>query len=104
MTAPLRFPASLAGLLLAMPADGWLLRWSLSRMRSAFLDGGSYRQFRRQTLHLRRLESKIRFHRGWKRLMRAWRALHVTLAIMLLGLIGAHVWISVRVGLKWPWS
>ena len=80
------------------------LRWRLWRRRSAFLDGAGYRQFREQALQLRRLELKLRFEAAWKRLMRIWRVLHVTLAIMLVGLIGIHIWVSVRVGLKWYWS
>jgi hypothetical protein len=36
--------------------------------------------------------------------MSLWRVLHVVLAIMLVGLIGLHVWVSVRVGYRWIWS
>ena len=72
--------------------------------RSAFLDGSGYAQLREQALQLRRLELKLRFEAAWKRLMRVWRVVHVTLAIMLVGLIGVHIWVSVRVGLKWYWS
>jgi hypothetical protein len=36
--------------------------------------------------------------------MKAWRMFHDTLAVLLLGLIGLHVWISIRVGFKWLWS
>jgi len=87
-----------------MPGQTLRLRWSLWRRRSAFLDRNGYRQFRAQALLLRRLELKLRFEAAWKRLMRIWRVVHVTLAIMLVGLIGVHIWVSVRVGLKWFWS
>ena len=100
----IRDPRSLAGLFLVMPGQALRLRWCLWRRRSAFLDGAGYGQFREQALQLRRLELKLRFEAAWKRLMRVWRVLHVTLAIMLVGLIGVHIWVSVRVGLKWFWS
>jgi dihydropyrimidine dehydrogenase (NAD+) subunit PreT len=100
----IRDPKSLAALLLTMPVQALRLRWCLARRRSAFLDGGDYREFRDQALRLRRLEVQLRFEAAWKRLMRIWRVLHVTLAIMLVGLIGIHIWVSVRVGLKWFWS
>ena len=103
-TGSIRDPRSLAGLLLAMPGQALRLRWSLWRRRAAFLDRSGYRQFRAQALLLRRLELKLRFEAAWKRLMRIWRVVHVTLAIMLVGLIGVHIWVSVRVGLKWFWS
>ena len=103
-TGAIRDPRSLAGLFLVMPGQALRLRWCLWRRRSAFLDGHGYWQFREQALQLRRLELKLRFEAAWKRLMRMWRVVHVTLAIMLVGLIGIHIWISVRVGLKWYWS
>jgi putative YpdA family bacillithiol system oxidoreductase len=103
-TGAIRDPKSLAALLLMMPGQAIGLRWCLARRRSAFLDGADYREFRGQALRLRRLEVKLRFEAAWKRLMRIWRVLHVTLAIMLVGLIGIHIWVSVRVGLKWFWS
>ncbi len=103
-TGSIRDPRSLAGLLLVMPGQALWLRWCLWRRRSAFLDAGGYGQLRQQALQLRRLELKLRFEAAWKRLMRVWRLVHVTLAIMLVGLIGVHIWVSVRVGLKWYWS
>ena len=103
-TGAIRDPRSLAGLFLVMPGQALWLRWCLWRRRSAFLDGAGYGQFREQALQLRRLELKLRFEAAWKRLMRVWRVVHVTLAIMLVGLIGVHIWVSVRVGLKWYWS
>jgi len=53
---------------------------------------------------LQRLRTKIALHRHFKRLMSVWRSLHVVLAITLLGLIGTHVWVSVRVGFRWLWK
>jgi hypothetical protein len=100
----IRDPRSLAGMLLMMPGQALALRWSLMRRRSAFLEGAGYRDFRQQALRLRKLEIKLGFDAAWKRLMRIWRVVHVTLAIMLVGLIGIHIWISVRVGLRWFWS
>ena len=100
----IRDPKSLGALLLMMPGQALALRWCLARRRYGFIDGSDYREFRAQALRLRRLELKLRFEAAWKRLMRIWRVVHVTLAIMLVGLIGVHIWVSVRVGLKWFWS
>jgi putative YpdA family bacillithiol system oxidoreductase len=95
---------TLGGLLLRMPADALHLRRGLGRARRLFLERGAYRGFRAQVLELRRLRTKLRFHRRWKRLMSAWRAFHVVLAIALLGLIGLHVWVSLHLGFRWLWS
>ena len=60
----------------------------LRHCRRLFLEGAAYRSFCGQVLELRRLRAKLAFHHHFKRLMSAWRALHVVLAIVLLVLIG----------------
>jgi thioredoxin reductase/ferredoxin len=95
---------SLVGLFLRMPFEALRVRLGLRHARRMFLERGAYRGFRHQLLELRHLRTKMQFHRGFKRLMSAWRALHVVLAIVLLGLITLHVWVSLRVGFRWLWS
>ena len=80
------------------------MRRGLRRCRRLFLDRPAYRGFCAQVQELRRLRAKLQFHRHFKRLMSAWRSLHVVLAIVLLALIGTHVWVSIRVGFRWLWS
>jgi hypothetical protein len=99
-----RYPRTLLGLMVTAPAAAWGLRRALAEIRGAFLDRASYLQVRSQALRLRNLEVRFRLHVNWKRLMRVWRVLHVTLAILLTGLIVVHVWISMRVGLRWFWT
>jgi dihydropyrimidine dehydrogenase (NAD+) subunit PreT len=98
------FPTSALRALGAMPGDGWRLRRTIHRLAPWFVGERGYPGFRSDLLLLRRLDLKLHLHRGWKRLMHGWRILHVALAVLLLGLIGAHIWISLRIGFKWIWS
>jgi hypothetical protein len=102
--APTEMAPAGSSLLLGRPGEAWLLRRGIAKARPLFLDQGAYRQFRAQALRLRRFDVKVHFHRRFKRLLDAWRILHVTLSILLLGLIGLHVWISIHVGFRWLWS
>jgi thioredoxin reductase/ferredoxin len=102
--ATAELPASVMRVFLRMPGDTWRLRRAIHQLEPGFVDRRAYPPFRAQLLRLRRLDVKLHFHRGLKRLMNAWRVLHVALAVLLVGLIGAHIWISLRVGFKWIWS
>jgi hypothetical protein len=99
-----RFPGSLPGLFLAMPFAALGVWRGLRSCRKLFLERTAYRGFCADVHAYRRLRAKFQFHRHFKRLMSAWRALHVVLAIVLLALIGMHVWVSLRVGFRWLWS
>ncbi|MES1209173.1 MAG: hypothetical protein ABUS79_24815, partial [Pseudomonadota bacterium] len=98
------FPRSLPALFFHMPFEALAVWRGLRRSRSLFLEKTAYTGFRGDLQAFRRLRTKFQFHRHFKRLMSVWRALHVVLAIVLLGLIGMHVWVSVRVGFRWLWS
>ena len=102
--APGRLPGSLGALLLRMPGEAWVLRRAIGRLEGWFVDRRAFPAFRAQLLDLRRRDVKLHFHQGWKRLMHGWRIFHVALSVVLLGLIGAHIWISLRIGFKWLWS
>ena len=99
-----KFPRSLPALFLSMPFAAVSIRRGLHACRKLFLERAAYRSFCDDVLTYRRLRAKFQFHRHFKRLMSAWRALHVVLAIVLLALIGMHVWVSVRVGFRWLWA
>ena len=101
---PGALPASLGELLLRMPAAAWALRRTIRQLEPWFVDHRAFPVFRAQLLDLRRRDVKLHFHRGFKRLMHGWRIFHVTLSVVLVGLIGAHIWISLRIGFKWLWS
>jgi hypothetical protein len=101
-TAP--SPRSLLGLFLRLPGEAIRISVGLHQARSLFLERTLHRSFCRQLRQLRRLRLAIAMHRHFKRLMTVWRILHVVLAVMLLGLIGLHVWVSIRVGFRWIWS
>jgi putative YpdA family bacillithiol system oxidoreductase len=97
-------PRSLPALFFGMPREALLVRRGLRHARRLFLERAAHRQFARQVAELRVLRTKMQFHRHFKRLMSAWRSLHVVLAIVLLALIGTHVWVSLRVGFRWLWK
>jgi hypothetical protein len=99
-----QLPRSLPALFLRMPTEALRVGRGLSHARALFLEKAAYRQFRADVQEFRRLRVKMHFHRPFKRLMSAWRSLHVVLAIVLLALIGMHVWVSLRVGFRWLWS
>jgi hypothetical protein len=87
-----------------MPLESLLIWRGLRHCRQVFVEQSSYRGFRTKVQAYRRLRTKLQFHRHFKRLMSVWRVLHVVLALLLVGLIGLHVWVSVRVGFRWLWS
>jgi thioredoxin reductase/Pyruvate/2-oxoacid:ferredoxin oxidoreductase delta subunit len=91
-------------LLLGRPGEAWSIRRGLAEARPLFADRGAFRHFRAGTLRLRRSDLRAAFHQRFKRLMNVWRVFHVTLSVLLLGLIGLHVWISLHLGFKWIWS
>jgi thioredoxin reductase/ferredoxin len=95
---------SLPRLFLSTPAEWLRVSRGLRHARRLFLERAPHRTFRAQVKELRRIRIKLQFHRGFKRLMSVWRSLHVVLAIVLLGLIGMHVWVSIRVGFRWLWK
>jgi hypothetical protein len=97
-------PRSLAALFLGMPGEALRVRRGLRHARRLFLERPVYRAFRADVQELRRLRARMHLHRRFKRLMSIWRSLHVVLAIVLLALIGMHVWVSLRVGFRWLWS
>jgi thioredoxin reductase/Pyruvate/2-oxoacid:ferredoxin oxidoreductase delta subunit len=101
---PTQAAATGPALFLGRPREAWLIRRGLAEARPLFLDRGAYRHFRAQALRLRRYDVRFSFHQRFKKLMNAWRIFHVTLSILLLGLIVLHVWISIHVGFKWIWS
>jgi hypothetical protein len=97
-------PASVGELLFRMPAEALALRRTIRQLEPLFVDRRAFPAFRAQLLDLRRRDVKLHFHRGFKRLMHGWRIFHVALSVVLVGLIGAHIWISLRIGFKWLWS
>ena len=100
----LKPPTSIPALLVHAPAEGFAIRRGLRSARRLFLERAAYRTFREQVQEARRLRVKVAFHKPLKKVMQVWRSLHVVLAIVLLGLIGTHVWVSLRVGFRWIWK
>jgi thioredoxin reductase/NAD-dependent dihydropyrimidine dehydrogenase PreA subunit len=80
------------------------VRRALRRLEPWFIDRRRFPAFRAGLMRLARLDLKLEFHGGFKRLMHTWRVLHVALSVVLVGLIGAHIWLSLHIGFKWIWS
>jgi thioredoxin reductase/NAD-dependent dihydropyrimidine dehydrogenase PreA subunit len=97
-------PGSPSGLLLGLPRRRQGLRRALRRLEPWFIDRRRFPAFRAGLLRLARLDLKLEFHGGFKRLMHTWRVFHVALSVVLVGLIGAHIWLSLHIGFKWIWS
>jgi dihydropyrimidine dehydrogenase (NAD+) subunit PreT len=97
-------PASLPDLLVHLPAAQRRLRQALRLLEPWFVDRRAYPQFRADLQRLQGLDLKLEFHGGFKRIMQAWRVVHVALSVVLVGLIGAHIWLSLHIGFKWLWS
>jgi dihydropyrimidine dehydrogenase (NAD+) subunit PreT len=98
------YPRSLPALFLHLPFEALRVWRGLRNTRRLFTDKILYHAFCADFHVFRRLRIKYQFHRHFKRLMSVWRVLHVLLAILLVGLIGLHVWVSWRVGFRWLWS
>jgi hypothetical protein len=92
---------SVVGLLFRLPFSRMRMRRHLRRVRAHFLDEGSYREFSRVFREALALKTQVDFYRGLKRMMNGWRVFHVVLAVFLLVVISAHVWVSITVGMRW---
>jgi thioredoxin reductase/ferredoxin len=101
---PMTVPMSLAESIRRIPGDALRIRRALGRARSLLLPRAAYPAFRASVLELCRFELRWRCHGPLKKVMTAWRAIHVATALFLVALIGLHVWISLRVGFRWPGS
>jgi hypothetical protein len=97
-------PRSLFGLFARMPGDSLRVSRGLRGARRLFLERSTHRSFCADVRQLRRLRTKVFFHRKFKRLMSGWRSFHIVLAVVLLALIGLHVWVSLRLGFRWLWA
>jgi thioredoxin reductase/NAD-dependent dihydropyrimidine dehydrogenase PreA subunit len=97
-------PGSFPDLVRRLPRQRRRLKRALRLLAPWFVDRRAYPTFRAGLLRLQRLDLKLEFHGGFKRVMQTWRMLHVALSVVLVGLIGAHIWLSLHIGFKWLWS
>ncbi|MFL5305850.1 MAG: NAD(P)-binding domain-containing protein [Polyangia bacterium] len=85
-----------------VPRNAVALWRSLGSMRQLLLHPRAYARLRGDMFRLTWLRFRSQYHRPLKRVMTVWRVLHVASALVLIALIGLHVWVSLRVGFKWP--
>jgi hypothetical protein len=89
---------SLLRLLLSLPASALRIRFRLWRVRRLVADGARMARFRGELVRLNRLRFQIAFYDELRRLLRAWRVLHASLASFLALTIAAHIAVSVFLG------
>ncbi len=88
-------------LLYKMPLDIAHARREVKRVRASFPSEHHYEDFSTAYQRLRTLRYQASFFKKLKRLMGGWRIFHVVLAVMLVVLIGLHIFISLRLGYFW---
>jgi thioredoxin reductase/Pyruvate/2-oxoacid:ferredoxin oxidoreductase delta subunit len=89
---------SLLALFVRLPFEMLWLRARLWSLRREILEPAHYPDLRRAVLRLAELRWQLRFYKSLKRLLRGWRLFHVTLAVLLVVTLAAHVGISMYVG------
>ncbi len=87
--------------LLAMPLEHLRAREAARRLRPIFQDRAAHRAFARALHHTVGLRVQVGFYRSLRRLLSAWRAFHVVLAILMLFVIAAHIGVSLLLGYGW---
>jgi hypothetical protein len=92
---------TLVGLFARLPFEAAGQRWHLWRLRRLFATHAQYAELRRAYLRLSRLRVQVGLYRRLKRLLSGWRIFHLVLALMLVGMIAAHVALSVYLGYVW---
>ncbi len=89
---------SLVRLALALPPSALRLRFRLWGVRRFIPDRQRFAHFREALVRLNRIRFQIAFYQGLRRLLRAWRVLHASLAGFLVFAIAAHIAVSLFLG------
>lgn len=95
---------SLVGHLLALPVERLRLRRDLARAARSLPDLAARAQLAAEARALARLRTQVGFHRGLRGLLSGWRAFHVSLAVLMVLVIVAHVAVSLLLGYRWIFS
>ncbi len=92
---------SLLGYLLSAPLRRISRWWMLHRARRLFSDADGFAELERAFLEYETLAVQTQFYGSLRRLLSAWRAFHVVLSVLLVGIIAVHVWLSIYLGYRW---
>lgn len=92
---------SLRAYVFGLPKQRLLDAQELHRISHDFASPAHARDFAKSFKELRTLQGQVTFFRSLKRLLAAWRMFHVVLAILLVGLIAAHIGVSLFLGYRW---
>lgn len=92
---------SLFAYALHLPGQYLKDRSNVRALRPLFGAGEGYGDFKVAFFRLRTLQAQVSFFKALKRLMSTWRIFHVTLALLLVVLIAAHIGVSLFLGYTW---
>jgi len=92
---------SLFGALASIPGERIRITRRLKRARTLFPDEAHFRSFAASIRSLSRMRFQLGFYRSLRRLLSAWRAFHVVLAILMVLVIAAHVAYALFLGYGW---
>ncbi|MEW6429896.1 MAG: NAD(P)-binding domain-containing protein [Myxococcota bacterium] len=92
---------SLPVFFLHLPAQRVRDQRDLAHLKKLFPAQEEFLDFKRAYQRMRLLQTQVTFFRSLKRLLSAWRVLHVALALMLVVLIAAHIGVSLFLGYTW---
>lgn len=73
-------------------------------LRNLFASRDDYRAFKSLVLSMERIKIQIEFYSALRRFLAWWRIFHVTLAVFLVLIMGAHIGISMYLGYGWIFS
>jgi hypothetical protein len=94
---------SLTGLIVGMPFQWSRGRFMVSRVRRA-IPRPSYLRLRRLFMEMLALRGQMAFNKKLQGLLSIWRIFHVSLSVLLVFVIAAHISVSVYVGYHWIWK
>lgn len=91
----------LFALAVGYPARAIAIRRDLGRVRRALPDRDGYRELAATAKTANRLRTQVEFYAGLRRFLSWWRVIHVSLALFLVVIMGAHIGVSLYLGYGW---
>jgi hypothetical protein len=95
---------SLAKFLLHVPRQRLRDTMALRHVEPRFRSPAAAHDFADSFRRLRLMQAQVTFFRSLKVLLNSWRVFHVVLSVLLVGLIAAHIGVSLLLGYRWIFS
>ncbi|MCA9552504.1 MAG: NAD(P)-binding domain-containing protein [Myxococcales bacterium] len=93
--------SSVAGLFFRYPAALVAEQFRLWNQRRLYADPADYRDYAETSRLLFRLKFQLELYEALRRFLGWWRILHVTLALLLVVIMGAHIGVALYLGYGW---